>query len=91
MGETAPMLLVVGVTDSINTEPVQRAQGQATLPTVIYNTDTSPEHASNDRTWSAALLLIIIIMLLNIIARLIAWWQRPDESYEPRPDQQQRN
>ncbi|NUP48334.1 MAG: phosphate ABC transporter permease PstA [Catenulispora sp.] len=77
MGETAPILLVVGYINNINVNPFDGNQGQATLPTVIYNTFTSPEHASNDRTWSAALLLILIIMLLNIVARLIAWWKKP--------------
>jgi phosphate ABC transporter permease subunit PstA/phosphate ABC transporter permease protein PstC len=77
MGETAPILLVVGYIAYINPNPFSGVQGQATLPTVIYNTYTSSEHASNDRTWSAALLLIIIIMLLNIIARLVAWWKKP--------------
>ena len=77
MGETAPILLVVSYIQSINPNPFSGTLGQATLPTVIFNTYTSSEHASNDRTWSAALLLIIIIMLLNIIARLIAWWKTP--------------
>jgi phosphate transport system permease protein len=77
MGETAPILLVVGYISNINANPFDGSQGQATLPTVIYNTYTSSEHASNDRTWSAALLLILIIMLLNIAARLVAWWRKP--------------
>ena len=77
MGETAPILLVVSYVAYINPDPFSGVQGQATLPTVIYNTFQSTEKASNDRTWSAALLLIIIIMLLNIIARLIAWWKKP--------------
>ena len=73
----APILLVVGYVSNINADPFSGDQGQATLPTVIYNTYTSSQQASNDRTWSAALLLIIIIMLLNVIARLIAWWKKP--------------
>jgi phosphate transport system permease protein len=77
MGETAPILLVVGYISNINPNPFSGDEGQATLPTVIYNTYTSAQKASNDRTWSAALLLIIIIMLLNVIARLIAWWKKP--------------
>ncbi|MBS2533936.1 phosphate ABC transporter permease subunit PstC [Catenulispora sp. NF23] len=77
MGETAPILLVVGYIQNINVNPFSGDEGQATLPTVIYNTYTSPEHASNDRTWAAAFLLIVIIMVLNIIARLIAWWKKP--------------
>ena len=75
MGETAPILLVVGYTQSINANPFQDAQ--ATLPTLIYNTYGSSEQNSVDRAWAAALLLIIIIMLLNLTARAIAWWKKP--------------
>ncbi|NUR28328.1 MAG: phosphate ABC transporter permease PstA, partial [Catenulispora sp.] len=77
MGETAPILLVVGYIQNINANPFDGTQGQATLPTVIYNTYTSSQQAANDRTWAAALLLIIIIILLNVLARLFAWWKKP--------------
>jgi phosphate transport system permease protein len=75
MGETAPILLVVHASSSINANPFSGAQ--ATLPTLIYSTYGSPEQNSVDRAWAAALLLIIIIMLLNLTARAIAWWKKP--------------
>jgi phosphate transport system permease protein len=75
MGETAPILLVVDYSSSINMSPFSDAQ--ATLPTMIYSTYQSPEQNSVDRAWAAALVLILIIMLLNLTARAIAWWKKP--------------
>jgi phosphate transport system permease protein len=75
MGETAPVLLVVGFTSSINANPFDGAQGS--LPAFIYNEATQPYAPAVDRAWAGALTLILIIMLLNLAARLIAWWKRP--------------
>ena len=75
MGETAPVLLVVGFTSSINPNPFSGAQGS--LPAFIYNEATQPYQPAIDRAWAGALTLIVIIMILNLIARLIAWWKRP--------------
>ncbi|WP_239015041.1 phosphate ABC transporter permease subunit PstC [Streptomyces sp. CdTB01] len=75
MGETAPVLLVVGFTSSINFNPFSGAQGS--LPAFIYNEATQPYAPAIDRAWAGALTLILIIMLLNLAARLIAWWKRP--------------
>ncbi|WP_443066223.1 phosphate ABC transporter permease subunit PstC [Streptomyces sp. NBC_01262] len=75
MGETAPVLLVVGFTSSINPNPFSGAQGS--LPAFIYNEATQPYAPAIDRAWAGALTLILIIMLLNLAARLIAWWKRP--------------
>ena len=75
MGETAPVLLVVGFTSSINPNPFSGAQGS--LPAFIYNEATQPYQPAIDRAWAGALTLILIIMILNLIARLIAWWKRP--------------
>nr|WP_329530943.1 phosphate ABC transporter permease subunit PstC [Streptomyces sp. NBC_01450] len=75
MGETAPVLLVVGFTSSINFNPFSGAQGS--LPAFIYNEATQPYAPAIDRAWAGALTLILIIMLLNLVARLIAWWKRP--------------
>nr|WP_308402166.1 phosphate ABC transporter permease subunit PstC [Streptomyces shenzhenensis] len=75
MGETAPVLLVVGFTSSINFSPFSGAQGS--LPAFIYNEATQPYAPAVDRAWAGALTLILIIMLLNLAARLIAWWKRP--------------
>jgi phosphate transport system permease protein len=75
MGETAPVLLVVGFTSSINPNPFSGAQGS--LPAFIFNEATQPYQNAVDRAWAGALTLILIIMILNLIARLIAWWKKP--------------
>ncbi|MEO6956280.1 MAG: phosphate ABC transporter, permease protein PstA, partial [Antricoccus sp.] len=74
MGETAPLLLLVGTTPRINSDPFN---GQmSTLPTFIYQYfglaagDISSPNA--DRAWTASLTLILLIMLINLGARLLA-------------------
>ncbi|HZP50253.1 MAG TPA: phosphate ABC transporter permease subunit PstC [Actinocrinis sp.] len=75
MGETAPVLLVVGFTSSINQNPFSGAQGS--LPAFIFNEATQPYQPAIDRAWAGALTLILIIMILNLAARLLAWWKKP--------------
>lgn len=75
MGETAPVLLVVGFTSSINQNPFSGAQGS--LPFFIYNEATQPYQPAIDRAWAGALTLILLIMILNLAARLLAWWKKP--------------
>lgn len=70
MGETAPVLLVIGATKVINTSPLEGAQGS--LPTYIWENAGDPSQFSLDRAWAAALTLILLIMLLNLGARFIA-------------------
>lgn len=73
IGETAPLLLTAGFTQSLNTNIFD---GQMmTLPVFAYNQymnqGTSPD-AAVARAWAAALTLILIVMVLNLLARLIA-------------------
>ncbi|WP_336502020.1 phosphate ABC transporter permease PstA [Microbacterium paraoxydans] len=73
IGETAPLLLTAGFTQSLNTNIFD---GQMmTLPVFAYNQymnqGTSPD-AAIARAWAAALTLILIVMVLNLLARLIA-------------------
>lgn len=87
IGETAPLLLVAGQTDSINTNPFDGRM--MTLPVYIYGQyrqgrvpcavdDTACIPTINlDRAWAAALTLILIVMALNLIARLIARFFAP--------------
>ena len=78
MGETAPVLLLVGVTQSINTNPFSEPQGS--LPLFVFSESQNDLQTAINRGWAAALTLIILIMLLNLIARLIAWWKAPAAS-----------
>jgi phosphate transport system permease protein len=78
LGETAPVLLLVGVSDSINGNPFSEPQGS--LPLFIFNESQNSLQTAINRGWAAALTLIILVMLLNLIARLIAWWKAPAAS-----------
>jgi phosphate transport system permease protein len=73
IGETAPLLVTVGITTGLNLNPLDGRM--ATLPVYAYYQFTQPgvpAEAAIDRAWTAALLLIIIVMLLNVVARVVA-------------------
>ncbi|WP_200258296.1 phosphate ABC transporter permease PstA [Streptomyces sp. HSG2] len=76
-GETAPVLLLVWVTNFINANPFQ--DPQASLPMYIYlqYANSGGSGAAYDRAWAAALTLIVFIMILNLAARAIARWKAP--------------
>ena len=74
-GETAPLLLTVFITDSINTDPFKGPQ--MGLPLYVFDQAQRPNDTAVDRAWAGALTLIVIVMLLNLVARLIAWWRSP--------------
>jgi phosphate transport system permease protein len=71
IGETAPLLIICGSTDSVN---FNLFHGQmASLPVFIYSSYTQPGNNPEilkGMAWGAALILIIIVMALNLIARL---------------------
>ncbi len=70
IGETAPLLILVGYTPSINWNPL--AGEQAALPLMINVERQNPLPAGQDRAWGAALTLILVVMLLNIGARYLS-------------------
>jgi phosphate transport system permease protein len=71
MGETAPLLILVGYSKNINLNPFNGFMGA--LPTMINQdrTELALQPAA-DRVWAAALTLILLVLLLNLLARLIA-------------------
>ncbi|MDT9594771.1 phosphate ABC transporter permease PstA [Nocardioides zeae] len=72
IGETAPLLIIAGKTDSVNFNLFD--ERMATLPVFIYYSYTQPglpASAGYERAWGAALVLIAIVMLLNVLARVI--------------------
>jgi phosphate transport system permease protein len=81
IGETAPLLIVCGVVDSLNLNPFDGRM--MTLPVYVfrqYSQGLAPSGVvtiNYDRAWAAALTLIIIVMLLNLIARLISYFFSP--------------
>ena len=78
IGETAPLLLTLGLTTGTNLNPFDGRM--ATLPVYAYYQLTQPgvpPEFAIDRAWTAALILIIIVMGLNICARLISRFFAP--------------
>jgi phosphate transport system permease protein len=78
IGETAPLLVVAGATDSVN---LNLFDGRMmTLPVYIFSQYSSPgvvpvgmegDPPGYARAWGAALVLIVIVMVLNLVARII--------------------
>jgi phosphate transport system permease protein len=78
VGETAPLLVTVGITNATNFDPFDGRM--ATLPVYAYYQLTQPgvpPQFAIDRAWTAALLLIILVMGLNLVARLISRFFAP--------------
>ncbi len=87
IGETAPLLITVGASDSINNNVFEG--NMMTLPVYVYRQyaaglvpctpgdDTCISTINYDRAWSAALVLILVVMLLNLVARGVSRWFAP--------------
>ena len=73
IGETAPLMIAAGFTNSTNTNPF--ANPMMTLPVFVYSEYAYagvPRVPYTERAWAGALTLILIVMALNLIGRLIA-------------------
>ncbi|MDR7302219.1 phosphate ABC transporter permease PstA [Haloactinomyces albus] len=70
MGETAPLLILVGYARSINFNLFQG--NMASLPLAIYTERKTPTDAGDYRMWGAALTLVLLIMLINLLATLLS-------------------
>ncbi|WP_028636587.1 phosphate ABC transporter permease PstA [Nocardioides sp. URHA0032] len=87
IGETAPLLIVAGATDSVN---MNLFNGRMmTLPVYIFSQYSSPgvpafgtdgPPPGYARAWGAALVLIGIVMILNLAARIL------QKIYAPKSD-----
>ena len=78
VGETAPLLITLGITNATNLNPFDGRM--ATLPVYAYYQLTQPgvpPQYATDRAWTAALVLIILVMGLNVVARLISRFFAP--------------
>ena len=69
MGETAPVLVLVGYSRSINFNLFDG--NMASLPLLIYTELINPLPAGVLRVWGAALTLILIIAVLYLGAGLV--------------------
>jgi phosphate transport system permease protein len=77
-GETAPLLIIAGDTDSVNFNVF--GDRMATLPVFIYYSYMQPgvpPEFGQERAWGAALVLIAIVMVLNLLARAISAFFSP--------------
>ncbi len=78
-GETAPLILLVGYSPRINSNPF--SGDQATLPMMIWDQlgkrGGSVTDFTIERAWGAALTLVLLVLILNIAARLIAKLTQP--------------
>jgi phosphate transport system permease protein len=81
IGETAPLLIVAGFTQSMNYNPF--SERMMTLPVFVYYSYASQGADTQsyiDRAWAGALTLIVIVMVLNLGARIISRIARPHTS-----------
>jgi phosphate transport system permease protein len=69
IGETAPLLVAAGATNSVNTNPLDGPM--MTLPVFIYTQYGMAEPKHIGYAWGGAFMLVIIVVILNVIARVI--------------------
>lgn len=73
MGETAPLLILIGYAQSMNFNVFHGFMGS--LPGMMYNQTSAGAGISpvpTERLWGAALTLILVIAIINAGARMIA-------------------
>ncbi|HEX7323005.1 MAG TPA: phosphate ABC transporter permease PstA [Mycobacterium sp.] len=78
MGETAPLLVLVGYSQAMNFDMFDGFMGS--LTGMMYDQTSAGAGTSavpTDRLWGAALTLILLIGVLNVGARLGAWMFAP--------------
>lgn len=78
IGETAPLLIIAGFTQSMNYNPF--SERMMTLPVFVFNAYASQgadKQAYIDRAWAGALTLMLIVLILNLGARLVSRVLKP--------------
>jgi phosphate transport system permease protein len=70
IGETAPVLLVSGVTSTINANP--RTNPMMSLPLAVFEFVRSPQPALVQRGFATAAVLMVLVLVLFGIARVVA-------------------
>ncbi|WP_028708841.1 phosphate ABC transporter permease PstA [Propionicicella superfundia] len=73
IGETAPLMIAAGFTQSMNANPLSNAM--MTMPVFVYDSYAHPGVdvlPYTERSWAGALALIAIVMILNLVGRFIA-------------------
>ena len=73
MGETAPLLILVGYSQAMNFDIFHGFMGS--LPGMMYDQTSAGAGTSpipTDRLWGAALTLILLIAVINLVARVVS-------------------
>jgi phosphate transport system permease protein len=70
MGETAPVLILVGYTTFINYDPFEG--NMASLPLFMNSERLTINDIGEARVWGAAVTLILIITVINLLATVIS-------------------
>lgn len=71
MGESAPVIILVGSTRAFNYDLFHGPQSSLTL--YMYDAfRVTPDYADSTTLWGSALTLVILIAILNVLARVIA-------------------
>jgi phosphate transport system permease protein len=69
IGETAPVLLVIGGANAITWKPTDLG---SSLPVAIYQDVNSAYPSQQHQAWGIALFLVLVILILSVTARLWA-------------------
>jgi phosphate transport system permease protein len=81
MGETAPLLILVGYSQAMNFNIFGGFMGS--LPGMMYDQTSAGAGTSpipTDRLWGAALTLIVVIAVINLVARVVSRVFAPERS-----------
>lgn len=70
VGETAPVLLVSGITSTLNSNP--RRNPMMSLPLAVFEFVRSPQQALIQRGFATAAVLMVLVLALFTVARVIA-------------------
>ena len=74
VGETAPIIFVIGEVNRVSFNPLSPVQA---MPALLYSNLASPFPALRDEAWGIGLLLVLFVFALSFTARL--WAARSDK------------
>jgi len=81
MGETAPLLILVGYSQAMNFNIFSGFMGS--LPGMMYDQNSAGAGTNpipTNRLWGAALTLIVLIAVINLVARVVSHVLSPERS-----------
>jgi phosphate transport system permease protein len=79
MGETAPLLILVGYSQAMNFDIFHGFMGS--LPGMMYDQTSAGAGTSpipTDRLWGAGLTLILLIAVINLVAKVVSQFFAPE-------------